>query len=323
MHVFISYSSRDRNSAAEIATALEQSGVEVWRDQNQIGGGENYGPKIVEAIKNAHVLLLCCSQNSVSNHNVKQEVQLAWTYRVPCLPVLLDGVKDFANLEYWLTGIQYIDLSNRPQSGWLPDVLAGMRSIGCDPSEERAATNLQRSGKDLIAELRSLARFTDRIWPERYAEAAHERVDTARLTRDLGGVPGTASYTFRPGDRLVLRLHVERRGYLLLLDEGTSNTIYCLSPSRFCPKPHIEPGMISVPGPGSDYPYLEVSGPAGHERLLAILSNTAPDLDLMPPQSSQPARRLDIAECQRLAEWLRGLPGDSWEAFATEFEIVR
>src|SRR5262245_4584055 len=104
MRIFLSYSSRVQEAAAEIASALEHSDIEVWRDQERIGGGENYGPKIVEAIKNANLLVLCCSKNSVSNHNVKQEVQLAWTYRIPCLPVLLDGVKDFAKLEFWLTG---------------------------------------------------------------------------------------------------------------------------------------------------------------------------------------------------------------------------
>ena len=27
-------------------------------------------------------------------------------------------------------------------------------------------------------------------------------------------------------------------------------------------------------------------------------------------------------DCEQLAAWLRALPGDSWEAIATEFEII-
>lgn len=91
--VFLSYSTRDRARVVEIAQALEGRGLLAWRDRNEILGGENYGPRIVEAVKQSVAVLLCCSRSSVGSKNVKQEVQRAWKYNVPCLPLLLDGVR--------------------------------------------------------------------------------------------------------------------------------------------------------------------------------------------------------------------------------------
>jgi hypothetical protein len=90
--VFISYASKDQAKIVALAKALEVRGVTVWRDQNQILGGENYGPKIVKAIRDAKSVVVCCSDAAMRSKNVKQEIQLAWRYDIPCLPVLLEQV---------------------------------------------------------------------------------------------------------------------------------------------------------------------------------------------------------------------------------------
>ena len=161
IQAFLSYSSRDRHRAIEIADALESKGIGLWRDQNEILGGENYGPKIVEAIKKSTVLLLCCSRNSVGNKNVKQEVQLAWSSHVPCLPLLLDGVTDYAQLEYWLTGIQYVDVSSRPKAEWLPEVGRAIETLALDRAPPQASSTTGLTSNHGLSELRALARFTD------------------------------------------------------------------------------------------------------------------------------------------------------------------
>jgi hypothetical protein len=314
IQAFLSYSSRDRHRAIEIADALETRGIGLWRDQKEILGGENYGPKIVEAIKRSSVLLLCCSRNSVGNKNVKQEVQIAWTSHVPCLPLLLDGVTDFAQLEYWLTGIQYVDVSSGAKNDWLPAIDNAIESLTIGRVAPAVAASVPSSGG--LSELRALARFTDRIWPERYTPQPRA------VTRDLGAVPGSAAYQFRRGDHIALRVDIEQSGHLLLLDQGTSGKIYCLCPSRFCPSSEVVAGLLSIPQPASPYPFLEVSGPAGHETLLAVIASTQPPFELMPQQATQLARQLEASESNRLLEWLRALPPDTWEAMATEFEIL-
>ncbi len=48
--VFISYSSRDRAQALDLARRLEGSGVTVWIDQAGIGGARLWSAAIVDAI---------------------------------------------------------------------------------------------------------------------------------------------------------------------------------------------------------------------------------------------------------------------------------
>src|SRR5438094_7954488 len=78
--VFISYSSRDAEQAVRVARLLESAGVSVWRDGERILGGEYYGEKIVQAIKQSRVVLLLCSANSLLSDNVHQEVKLTWDH---------------------------------------------------------------------------------------------------------------------------------------------------------------------------------------------------------------------------------------------------
>ena len=96
--VFISYASRDGNRVVPIADALESVSISVWRDQNQILGGDCYGPVIVRAIRNCQALVLMCSDASLRSKNVKQEIQLAWKYDVPYVPLLLEPAEALVHL---------------------------------------------------------------------------------------------------------------------------------------------------------------------------------------------------------------------------------
>ena len=89
--VFVSYANRDVERVVPLVEQLESAGVTVWRDQERILGGGNYGPEIVEGIEHCGVLMLMCSAASMRSKNVKQEIQLAWHYGRPYLPLLLHG----------------------------------------------------------------------------------------------------------------------------------------------------------------------------------------------------------------------------------------
>ena len=121
--VFVSYASRDVDRVVSIVKQLESAGVTVWRDRERILGGDNYGPEIVEAIERSKVLMLMCSAASMRSRNVKQEIQVAWHYGRPYLPLLLDGTLGRSypkQVQYWLEGCQWIDVLDRPPPEWLP-----------------------------------------------------------------------------------------------------------------------------------------------------------------------------------------------------------
>ena len=100
--VFVSYASQDAPRVMALCAELDNLGISYWRDAQDIGGGHNYGPEIVQAIRNARVLLLMSSEASMRSKNVKQEIQLAWKYDIPFLPLLLEPIIYTEQVEYWL-----------------------------------------------------------------------------------------------------------------------------------------------------------------------------------------------------------------------------
>jgi hypothetical protein len=135
--VFVSYSVADRDRVISICEILEAAGVALWRDQNEILCGENYGPRIVQAIEASKVLVLMCTSRSLGSANVKQEIQLAWEAkpRKPYLPLLLEPhVKYPDEVRYWLTGAQWIEVLNHPKEVWLPRILEALAQHGVSPS---------------------------------------------------------------------------------------------------------------------------------------------------------------------------------------------
>ncbi len=129
-HVFVSYASADRERVLPVAAALERAGVRVWIDRAGIPGGASYGPVIARAIKDSGALVLCRLGAAFASRNVRQEGTLAWKHGRPVLPLLLEPVAIPEDLEYWLEGSQWVELLDRPEAAWLPDVVGALRRHG-------------------------------------------------------------------------------------------------------------------------------------------------------------------------------------------------
>jgi hypothetical protein len=313
--VFISYASSDIIKVVELAKALDAAGVTIWRDQDQILGGENYGPKIVKAIRNAKTLLVCCSDAAMRSKNVKQEIQLAWYYNVPCLPVLLEQTTYYEQVEYWLTGWQYVTLYNQALDLAVSKIVDGLRVAGVAGG---TPTSSHEQNNDLEV-LWSGARLTDQIWP--IPADAHPPKRTG--LRDLGAPQDNAQHAYPLGSHLRLVVECDRESYLLLLNKGTSGKLYSLCPSLFAPQQRLQRGLNTLPQAASQYPSFAVTGVPGREHLLAILSDEPVGAQWMPATpTAAPALLLGDQDVDQLVRTLRTTPGDRWVALATFFEIV-
>lgn len=320
--VFISYSSRDRERVLTIADRLEVNGVRLWVDRDRVEGGMNYGAEIVGAIKAAKVLMLMCSDAALHSRNVKQEVQLAWKYQRPYLPLLLDTTSFPEQLQYWLEGWQWIEVLDLAAERWLPPVLralsgAGVAVAGGSAFGPAPATTLTRPTHDLVG-LRAIARFTDQIWPVPAERAARG----GGALRDLGAPQDAVQHGHRLGSRVSLAVESDRPGHLLLLDEGTSGAIYCLCPSWFAPRTRVEAGRTYVPQPGSRYDSLVVTGKPGREHVVALLTDEPLGLDWIPGDPRTPARVLSAGDVDQLLARIAALGDGSWSALATYFDVV-
>ena len=133
-YIFVSYASVDRERVTPVVAALQRAGIAVWLDQHSIAGGENYAREIAEGIEHAAALVLMCSAASMASRNVRQEVGLAWKYERPYLPLLLEAVVIPKEIEYFLEMAQWIEVRDRPERDWLPDVLAALAPMGVIPA---------------------------------------------------------------------------------------------------------------------------------------------------------------------------------------------
>ncbi|CAN5793323.1 hypothetical protein BH23CHL4_BH23CHL4_20640 [soil metagenome] len=121
-HLFLSYASADRDRVLLMVDGLKQAGIPLWIDQAGIPGGANFGPEIVAAIKGCSALAVCCSAAAFASRNVRQEVAIAWKHERPILPLLFERVPIPDEFAYWLEAVQWLEVLDRSQDEWLPDV---------------------------------------------------------------------------------------------------------------------------------------------------------------------------------------------------------
>jgi TIR domain/Domain of unknown function (DUF4384) len=313
--VFISYASDDRTQVLRLADQLEQAGVSVWLDRQQISGASIWAEEIVKAIKACKVLLLVCSDAAMRSWAVKQEIQLAGEAQKTLLPLMLASTSFPEQIEFFLAGRQWIDAGNRPMAEWFPSLLhalehAGSRASGVSAVE---APPLKWS----LEEVRRLARFTDQLWPV-HASGTPMR----KGMRGLGAPQDNLTHGFRLGSRMRLMLEADRSAHLLLLDEGPEGAIYCLCPSHFAPDTKLLRGRSVFPQASSLCDSFVLTGKPGREELLAIITEEPLPLNWMPPDVRTPARVLTAKDVSQLLTLLQSLPARSWVALSTYFDVI-
>ena len=133
-YVFVSYASVDRERVLSIVDSLRSRLVPAWIDVTDISGGVSYGPEIANGIRESKALILTCSDASLESRNVRQEIQLAWRYERPILPLLLHPLTFPDDLAYWLEGAQWIELFGPGEQTWLDRLLTALAQHGLSPS---------------------------------------------------------------------------------------------------------------------------------------------------------------------------------------------
>lgn len=327
--VFFSYAAQDRERVLHIVEQLEAAGVSVWLDRWRLEAGEHWDVQIVRAIRGCKLVMIACSASSIRSRCVKQEIQVAWRYRRPYLPVLIDSTIKSAfpeQFQFFLEGWQWIDIEDLPTEQWLPKILravvrvgvacqnVGLASLGVPEPEPR---HLDPGLEGLFA----LAKFTDLIRPIPARRNANRSLRP--FTRDLGEPPDDEQHTFHRRDSVCLAIDSQWDGHLLLLNLGTSGSVYCLCPSLFAPDARVHQHHTHyLPQPESPWPSFKITGPSGRERLLAIITNRPLGLDWMPHDRKQPTRLLRSDDIDKMLTELHKLPEDQWIALSTYFEVV-
>jgi len=109
--VFVSYSHANAETVLPIVETVEERGVSIWIDRDEMRAGQGWAGQIVRAIKSSERFCLMCSAQAFASDHVRREVYLADKYGKDMVPIRLDGAEMPEDIEYFLIGKQWVDLN--------------------------------------------------------------------------------------------------------------------------------------------------------------------------------------------------------------------
>lgn len=130
VHVFISYSSEDKEIARRLAHDLESANIDVWYDEFKLKAGDPLLHTIREGIEESDVLLVLMTAKSIASKWVDTEVREAFakhgdTGAPSIIPIRVDDTEPPA----FLRSIKYVDIRS--------DYDKGLRQLLCALESQR------------------------------------------------------------------------------------------------------------------------------------------------------------------------------------------
>lgn len=175
-----------------------------------------------------------------------------------------------------------------------------------------------------------LTRQIDKV--KKYQKTSPLKVWTTKLaatgrSRDIEITAKAPEQEFRLGDKIVVHFASEVEGYLSLFNIGTSGRMTRLYPNSLHPNNHIDAHReYSIPAADDNFQYL-LQGPAGTEKLKAVL--TTRPMELMKPELTASdglfETRTATAAARDIAiikETTQNMPEEEWFEAGWEFEVL-
>ncbi|MCM1190952.1 MAG: toll/interleukin-1 receptor domain-containing protein [Butyrivibrio sp.] len=111
--IFISHSSNDAATAAEICDLLERNRIKCFIAPRDIRSGREYAEEIVNGIDASRAMVLLMSGAANASPHVLREVERAVSKSIPVLVYKLEDVELSKSLEYFLMTHQWINQENK------------------------------------------------------------------------------------------------------------------------------------------------------------------------------------------------------------------
>jgi len=115
-YVFISYSSKNKDTAEAIRNVLHKNGIKSWMAPMDIPTGSNYAKVINKAIKNCSCLLLLLTKSAQESIWVPKEVERALNYKKTIIPVQLEDVVLNDEFEFYISTSQILPVHKIDES---------------------------------------------------------------------------------------------------------------------------------------------------------------------------------------------------------------
>jgi hypothetical protein len=111
--VFLSYATEDRDIASRVCRFLEAEGICCWLPSREGRKARTSSTAVLQALRDADLVLLIFSASANSSPYVLREVERAVAYERPVLSVHVDDAVPNPSLEYYLNLWQWIDGSGK------------------------------------------------------------------------------------------------------------------------------------------------------------------------------------------------------------------
>jgi serine/threonine protein kinase/ankyrin repeat protein len=112
--VFVSHSTKDKQTADAVVVALESSRVRCWVAPRDISPGADWGASIIDAISNSRVMVLVYSANSNESKQVIREVERAVSKGLTIIPLRIDATPPSKNMEYFISTSHWLNAMTPP-----------------------------------------------------------------------------------------------------------------------------------------------------------------------------------------------------------------
>lgn len=127
--VFISHSSKDKIVADAVCAYLESRGIRCWVAPRDIMPGESWGAAIIEAIRNARIMVLIFSSNANESPQIKREVERAVHFNTAVIPMRIENILPEADLEYFLGVPHWLDAFTPPMNQHFEPLARAVKGI--------------------------------------------------------------------------------------------------------------------------------------------------------------------------------------------------
>jgi len=152
--VFLSYASPDAAVANQVCQFLESQGVACWMAPRDVKPGAAYADAIVRAINEANTLVLVLSASAMASEHVSREVERAASKHKPVVAFRVDATRLSAELEYFLSRSQWIDV---PALGMAAALVKLVEAVGQGSASAQANPGLGGDGYSSRASINQAA----------------------------------------------------------------------------------------------------------------------------------------------------------------------
>jgi hypothetical protein len=159
-HIFISYSTKNKDYANKLANKLRDEGFDVWIDNDKLKVSQQWWTAIVEAIWSCDAFIVLLTSHSHESRWVMREILIADKREKHIFPLLLDGDFDSKRFPSWeiFVGTQLEDVRNAnfPSSGFYTQLAQHTKRNPRRGQDVTSVSNQTSSDTELLKEVNKL-----------------------------------------------------------------------------------------------------------------------------------------------------------------------